>query len=294
MEDFDKFIKDDDLLLDIADKFNDRGRVYALPIAVNFSFILANRDLLDDNDIGSIDNNWNWSEFWLLGKRMEREEKVAAEFGFSWEDAVYSNGSIIVDGIDKKDYLNTQRFINAINFAYRLQLGNSNRQIVQDDFNKSKIGFLKLYSSDYIATEDWLSRSLTLSMPAGPQGDNISRAEYIYVCISRDSNKKEEAWDFVRLLLSKELQSELINSAYAMPVSSLDEHELRTEKLRQIYGLSKYILPKAVTINRFEYDSYILDIIDGGIQAAYNSGSKISNTLSKLHIEVEKLMESLP
>ena len=127
-------------------------------------------------------------------------------------------------------------------------------------------------------------------MPAGPEGGNISKAECIYVCIGRHSDNVKEALKFIDILLSDRVQSEIVNSGYAMSVKKLSNSLILDETVKKLCALADEVLPNAFIVHRFRDDKYIFDIIDKRIEESIYSGVKPDNVLSELHLEISDFL----
>ena len=260
--------------------------IYAIPVAVDFNLMAVNKKLLTDYGIDKINDNWTWSDYQRLCKLLNKEN---AQYGFDWEDAVYSNGGKVVDYLGREDYLNSLNVLNAVNFVYRLNEHMSNRATIWD-FIEGKVAIEKLNVADCINMNFDAEEIDYLTMPAGPEGGNISKAECIYVCIGRHSENVKEALKFIDILLSDRVQSEIVNSGYAMSVKKLSNSLILDETVKKLCALADEVLPNAFIVHRFRDDKYIFDIIDKRIEESIYSGVKPDNALSELHLEISDFL----
>ena len=247
----------------------------------------VNKKILSKYGFSEIPDNWTWSDYQRMCRALGGENM---RYGFSWEDGVYSNGGEIVDYLGKEDYLNSLEFVNAVNFVYRLNEGISKKATLRD-FKEEKAAFYKLSGVDCINANLMQENIDFLPMPSGPQGGNISKVECIYICIGRNSVNKYKALKFVEIMLSDKIQSEIINSGYAMPIRALPEELILDDAAKKLCVLEKKILPLAYIVHRFKDDKYIFDIIHKRIEDAIEGGVKLDNALSELHIEISEFLD---
>ncbi len=270
------------------------GYVFAVPIAANFSMMAADNEILRTGSFGDIPPSWTWSDFQLMCRSVkyanQEDSNIFPTYGYTWEDAVYSNAGRIFDDTGANNYLNTREVINAVNYLYRLSADQDIDSATFTDVQNGLVAFSKFMAADYLNSELSEQNFTELTMPAGPQGGNISRLEYVYVCISAHSGKKKEAKDFIETLLCAQFQAELINSGYAMPVVRLDTELIRTDKAKVLYALSESIIPNAFILHRFKNDDYYYHIIDKKISEIFSNGTVISSAMSKLHVEIAELI----
>lgn len=260
--------------------------IYAIPVAADFTLMAVNKSLLRGYGIDKVNDAWAWSDYQRMCRVINKDN---SKYGFDWEDAVYSNGGKVVDYLGREDYLNSLNVLNAINFVYRLNEGTSTK-VAPRDFRGGKLVFEKLNATECINMNFPVDEVDFLAMPAGPKGGNISKAECVYVCIGKHSNNVEKAKRFIDIVLSSKIQSEIVNSGYAMPVTKLSNDLISDETVRKLCILSDKVLPSAFIVHRFRDDKYIFDIIDKRIEDAIKSGVKLDNALSELHIEISDFL----
>lgn len=260
--------------------------IYAIPVAVDFSLMAVNKEVLKRFGFEEVSDNWTWSDYQRMCRALGSENM---DFGFSWEDAVYSNGGRIIDYLGKEDFLNSTEVLNAVNFVYRLNESGKGQSGV-GEFQKGNAAFERLNGVDCINMNFESDDIDFLPMPAGPEGGNISKAECIYICIGSNSENKDKALDFINIVLGNKIQAEIVNSGYGISVKSLSYNLITEDVAKKISALTEKILQKAYIVHRFKDDNYIFDIIDKRIDDAIKGGVRFENTLSELHIEVSRLL----
>ena len=258
--------------------------IYAIPVAVDFSLMAVNKGVLKRFGFEEVSDSWTWSDYQRMCRALGSENM---DFGFSWEDGVYSNGGRIIDHLGKEDFLNSTEVLNAVNFVYRLNESGRRKPNI-GEFTKGNAAFERLNSVDCI-NMDFESPDIDfLPMPAGPRGGNISKAECIYICIGSNSKNKDKALDFVNIILGDKVQAEIVNSGYGISVKSISPDLILENSAKKICSLTEKLLPNAYIVHRFKDDRYIFDIIDKRIDDAIESGVRLENELLELHIEVSE------
>ena len=107
------------------------------------------------------------------------------------------------------------------------------------------------------------------SMPAGMDGDNVSRLDTLTVAMSSDSHYKKEAWKFMKILTSEEaVQKEIYDYSEGLsPLKSVTEDPELAEYVFDHYGVVlnrdviTYVMERAENENRFpDYEELATEV----------------------------------
>ena len=101
-----------------------------------------------------------------------------------------------------------EKFSQSLEFVKRLEASNRNYQVTSNDFDLGKVAFRPFTFSDYrtYMPYPWRIKKYSgfewtcIRMPAGPSGDNRSEMSALMAGMSSRTEKKQCAWDFVKLL----------------------------------------------------------------------------------------------
>lgn len=187
---------------------------YALPYQTVPTLMFVNKTLLEKEGIKLPKTDWKWSELEQITEAVTKDtdgDGRIDQFGtynYTWKEAVYSNGGKLFEVDGRKSFFSSKRVEEAIKFIQRLQDLNQGNIVTQDDFDLGKVAFMPLSFSDYrtYKTYPYKVKKYTsfqwecITMPAGPEGENISEIDALMVAMNRKSKHKELAWEFMRLL----------------------------------------------------------------------------------------------
>lgn len=200
------------------------GRQYALPFECNPTLMFVNKTLLRQEGIDMPEDDWTWDDFYRICRRVVKDTDGDGQIdqfgycGYSWKQAVYSNGLTLFDEAGTDSMLDDDRFAEAVSFVRQLQETNQGVQVSSNDFDLGNVVFMPLTFSDYrtYMPYPWRIKKYSdfewncISMPAGPEGDNTSSMETLLMGISARTTHKKEAWEFLKLLTMDEEIQKLI------------------------------------------------------------------------------------
>ena len=191
-----------------------KGNQYALPYESVPSLMLVNETLLEKNNISLPDNRWTWNDFYNICKKITKDtndDGKTDQFGvydYSWIDAIYSNGGGIFNGSGTSCNITNPSVEDAILFARNIYQLSGRQSPTSEDFDKGNIAFRPVTFSEFRTYKPYPWRIKKYSgfewtcirMPAGPSGDNRSEMSALMAGMSSRTEKKQCAWDFVKLL----------------------------------------------------------------------------------------------
>ena len=176
----------------------------------------------------------------------------------------------------------------------RLEGLNSGYSVSSREFALGNVAFQPMLFSEYRAYRSYpLSIKKyagfewdCLTMPAGPDGANISRLDTLTIAMSASTVHMKEAWEFMKFLTGdEEIQSEIFD--YSEGVSVLKK-VVESEKTRRFFqentdtgdALSLPVLSRAVehavVVPRFhDYDEAVAEV-DRAVRTILESSSNIS------------------
>ena len=263
------------------------GRQYALPHESVPTIMFVNKTLLEANGIDMPDNSWTWEDFYNICERITNVSlHQYGVYGYSWLDAMYSNGASLFSEDGRSCYLAEENVLQAIQFTKRLGELNDGYSVTVRDFDVGRVTFRPLLYSEYRAYQPypWRVKKYSafqwdcVSMPAGPFGSNISELRTMMLGISSRTRHEELAWELCKLLsIDENVQRELYTHSHGIsPLPAVAEDP---ELLLQIHhdipeaiGFSPdmihRIMSNAVVAPRFDAYSQAMIMVESAIQEA--------------------------
>lgn len=263
------------------------GRQYALPHESVPTIMFVNKTLLETNGISLPDNDWTWEDFYDICARVTNvEQHRYGVYGYSWLDAMYSNGASLFSEDGRNCYLAGEQVQEAIQFSRRLTELNGGYSVSARDFDVGNVAFCPLLYSEYRAYQPypWRVKKYSafqwdcVSMPAGPSGTNISQLHTMMLGISSRTRHEDLAWEFCKLLsIDEDVQRKLYTQSHGIsPLCAVAEDP---ELLHQIHNdipegsgfspeMIHQIMSNAVVAPRFDAYDQALNMAERAIQEA--------------------------
>ena len=266
------------------------GKQYALPHESVPTIMFVNKTLLEVSGIAMPDNDWTWDDFYTICEQVTNvEQRQYGVYGYSWQDAMYSNGASLFSEDGRRCYLADEKVLEAIQFSRRLNELNGGYSVTSRDFDVGRVAFCPLLYSEYRAYQPypWRVKKYSafqwdcVSMPAGASGTNISQLHTMMLGISSRTRHENLAWEFCKLLsIDEDVQRKLYTQSHGIsPLSAVAEDP---ELLRQIHhdttegsGFSPdmihQIMSNAVVVPKFDAYSQAMIMVESAIQESANN-----------------------
>ena len=263
------------------------GKQYALPHESVPTIMFVNKTLLETNGIEMPDNDWTWEDFYSICQQVTQvDSRQYGVYGYSWLDAMYSNGASLFSEDGKSCYLSEEKVMESIQFARRLEELNEGYSVSSRDFDEGRVAFCPLLYSEYRAYQPypWRVKKYSafawdcVTMPAGTSGTNISELHTMMLGISSRTRHEDLAWEFCKLLsIDEDIQRKLYTQSHGIsPLPAVAEDP---ELLRQIHddipegsGFSPemihQIMSNAVVAPKFNAYSQAMIMVESAIQEA--------------------------
>ena len=266
------------------------GRQYALHHESVPTIMFVNKTLLEVCGIDMPDNDWTWEEFYNICAQITNLDlHQYGVYGYSWLDAMYSNGASLFSEDGRSCYLAEENVLQAIQFTKHLGELNGGYSVSARDFDVGRVAFQPLLYSEYRAYQPypWRVKKYSafqwdcVSMPAGPSGSNISELHTMMLGISPRTRHGDLAWEFCKLLsINEDVQRKLYTHSHGIsPLRAVAEDP---ELLLQIHhdipegsGFSPemihQIMSNAVVAPKFNAYSQAMIMVESAIQEAANN-----------------------
>ena len=114
------------------------GKQYALPHESVPTIMFVNKTLLEMSGIPMPDNDWSWEDFYNICAQVTNVElRQYGVYGYSWLDAMYSNGASLFSEDGRSCFLAGEKVMEAIQFTNRLMDLNEGYSVSARDFAES-------------------------------------------------------------------------------------------------------------------------------------------------------------
>ncbi len=276
------------------------GVQYALPYECAPKLMFVNKSILKAEGIAMPKDEWTWEDFYEICQAVTKDTDgngtldQFGSVGYTWEDAFDSNGVCLFNEKGTECYLTDEKAGAAISFIDKMESLNSGYSVSSKEFALGNVAFQPMLFSEYRAYKSYpLSIKKyagfeweCLTMPAGLDGENISRLDTLTIAMSASTVHTKQAWEFMKFLTGDEkIQSEIFD--YSEGVSVLKE-VVESEKTREFFEehtntgnvLSLPVLSEAikqaVVIPRFHNYYNAIEEVDRAVQTILQSKSNIS------------------
>ena len=231
------------------------------------------------------------------------------EYGYTWDNALSSNGQALFDEENKKCNLQNDDVYSAVEFVRKLNGLNRGQNVTNELFDKGKIAFCPMKFSEYRTYKPypWSVKKYSnfewdcLPMPAGPNGYNVSEMDSLLCGVSKMSSKKKLAWEFLKLLCYDEKTQESLFK-YSQGVSVLKDVSTSKNVTKYIqedapqdssYNLDFFddMMEHAITIKKFEGYDQMYSMADSEIRRVIGTDEDIESAMQKLNDELNILLE---
>ena len=281
------------------------GRQYALPHESVPTIMFVNKTLLEANGIDMPDNDWTWDDFYSICQQITNVDQCQyGVYGYSWLDAMYSNGASLFSEDGRSCYLAEDTVQQAIQFTKRLGELNGGYSVSVRDFDLGRVAFRPLLYSEYRAYQPYPWRVKKYSgfewdcicMPAGTHGGNTSEQRTMLLGVSSRSRNKELAWEFAKLLSFDETTQQKLY-AYSHGISPLRDVAEDDEMLSQLRGdipgggsfsrdVVGSIMQTAVIASQFDGYEQALAMAQSAVAQVMNSSDALNSRLLAAQREI--------
>lgn len=250
------------------------------------------------------DNNWDWDWLLRICKRITKDtdgDGRVDQFGtynYGWMEAAYSNGGKLFDENGTECYIHSDQVVQAVRYIHELSALNQGQKVTQEDFDRGHVAFMPLSFAEYrtYKTYPYKIKKYTtfqwdcITLPAGPQGDNISMVDSLLIGISRRSCQKQLAWEFLKTLTcDEEIQMEIFrHSQGASVLKAVTSSRQAEEILRQDmeasdrvidHTLLNTVIENGMEIPRFARYGEALALAESEISKIYEEEKNIDSSL---------------
>ena len=200
-------------------KYNDK--LYVIPTSFTFNILMANQGILDQESISIDDSKWTWSDFKAVAEKVSKGNRAAMP-SVSSSDLLnlFTNGSYsnYIDARTKTANFISQAFTDLLNTVKAFSEGDLTDSNIKNDMasvleaaGREAIVFYPFSITDYNIygfMKSAFKEQLSLqNMPSSGGNGGTFTSNSMYG-INRNSKHKDQSWEFIKTLLSDEIQSQ--------------------------------------------------------------------------------------
>lgn len=279
-------------------------KLYALPYEVVPNLMFVNKTLLEEGGYQVPNVDWTWNDLYEISKGVTQDndgDGQIEQFGtynYNWEDSVYANGAKVFSNDGKESYVADKRVVDSIRFIYKLNQLNQGQNVTQDDFDAGNVAFMPLSFAEYrtYKTYPYKIKKYTkfqwdcITMPAGPEGENISKTSALLMGISRNTKKERLSWELLKLFTNDSRMQmkiyEYSQGASALKVvteSNEAQYILRRDMDEEEGGIDNKVLSAAieqgVVVPKFTKYEEAMVLVDNQIKKIMNDEGNLESSL---------------
>lgn len=292
-----------ELNFNVIDAMRYKSGLYIVPINYQFDIVCANKEILDKENITIDDRNWTWDDFMNIAEKVTKD---TSNNGAAGQYAGYTltrtnrgifnnlfNCNKFVDMENRKANFATDDFINmlkackAFNDEGKLYKAGSFNEAVEMS-KRGGIAFIfsgisDYYSSKYVRSNWFPGEVRLLRMPSDSAVDagEIEFGSVNMFAINSNTRYKDEAWEFLKVLLSSDLQAspELsnglpVNNEALKEKAGFVKEYLQMEQ-KDIDEINKFISE----VGRYNYnDARIESIINAEVDEFFSGNKSAEET----------------
>ncbi|WP_432404835.1 extracellular solute-binding protein [Wukongibacter sp. M2B1] len=205
----------------IFDAMEYNNKLYTIPLTVNYLAFMTNTAFLKEYSIEFDDNSWTWNDFLDISKEVMMDtNKDGKNDMYSlptivpqdiFNDLINSSIKNFVDYKNKKAYFTSKEFIELLKMCKAMSSKVlMNPEITESESQNGGFVFLPYSISDFpMFYGNWLLNTDEVSFYRYPTSNKeiYSFSPNNMYGISSNTKYQEEAWEFIKFLLSEEVQS---------------------------------------------------------------------------------------
>lgn len=294
-------------MADVVRSYSEKGEFILMPFYTSSAVLYYNKGIFDKFAVPYPQDNMTWDGLYEVAKRVTRMENGVQYLGFTFneQNITYKNqlGLAFINPQTKKAAVNTDgwlRWVKTMSMFAQIP-GNTLPQGVSETngFLKEQITAMRTGQTLLPMLPEAQKNGLDWDLAALPEFDGMKGAgtqmNAPYFAIPPTSKHKQEAFQFIELLLSEEVQSNLSALGY-VPV-------IRSEAAKQAFGSSYpelagkrlqtfFLDPIAKPAPYSDYNSHAANIMFRKLQEA-GRGKDISTALREADEEINRKLEEL-
>lgn len=292
----------DPLAIDAIRMWGDKGELYALPIYRNFAVLYYNKDLFDKFGIPYPKDGMTWKEATDLAAKLTRTDGGVNYKGLDASESYSAVSQLSTPFVkpDGKANLQHESFVVALNKLKTIyDIPGNKPGINMSEFYKGTVA-MSTFWNVVGNLEDMHKKGVTLNwdmvtMPTYDQAPGKSfQVDSHNLSISSLSRHKEEAFQVIAYMTSKEMQTEISKNGY---VSSLVDPELEKTFGANLQSLKGKNIPaifklKSAPLYKITaYDSIVMGELGQALNEVLENTKDVNTALRDANDRADKLLE---
>lgn len=291
------------------------GKQLALPYESAATVMFVNRTLLEAYGIPMPRNDWTWQDLYTICQTIADAQPDSTDrdyglYGYTWQNALYANGSTLFSLDGRQCYLADDRTRAAIQFVQQLDALNGGFTVSAQDFDTGHVAFRPFLFSEYRAYQPypWRVKKYSsfvwdcLQMPAGPDGTNASELYTVQVGMSARSLHADLAWELLcTLCADTTTQGELfLQSQGISPLRSVAEDTTLLDRIfAETQGSSTFnsttigeIMHKAIAVSQFADRAQAVAMAESAVNDALAGGQSLATALPTAQRQINLYLQN--
>jgi len=293
-----------------------KKKQYALPFEVNPKFMAVNKTLLLDEGFSVPPDNWTWDDFYRICKSVTKDvngdgrNDIFGVCNYSWIDAVTANGASLFDENKAHVFFNDNKVITAVKFMQKLNDLNPDIKVTKEDFDNGKVCFMPLSFAEYKTYTTYPYKAQKHSdiqwafttLPAGPDGDNISHADVLLMGVNQHTKYPSLSYELLKTFTNDaEVQLDVFKDGHgasalkiAMNSSQVGEIIMANMPESTMYYNNKLtlkVLGKSKNNQEFATYDELMAIADGTVNETINNNDNAESALRTLQRKLQRIIE---
>ncbi|MBO4927929.1 MAG: extracellular solute-binding protein [Clostridiales bacterium] len=235
--------------------FETRGKMYQIPVCVDISGYLANKDIVGDR------SGWTYDEFESIAKTLPEDVSMMEETQCSalLQSLMSVSTNSFVDYEKKEVHFDSEDFKKLLTIAknygttrdldsdmgmYETSAMIDGMYEEYDPYSKLKDGVIVMMPVSFYDLRGYAEncsalkeKSVFLGAPA-PEASGMSASPMLTLAISQFSSHQEEAWDFIKFMFAEEQQLKYASDFWSLPLSR-EALQKRSENQIEEYNRDK-------------------------------------------------------
>lgn len=291
------------------------GSQLALPYESAAMVMFVNRTLLEEYGIPMPENDWTWDDLYTICRTIATAQPDSTQrdygiYGYTWQNALYANGSTLFSEDGRQCYLSDSRVTAAIQFVQGLNALGAGYTVTAQDFDTGHVAFRPFLFSEYRAYQPypWRVKKYSsfvwdcLRMPAGPEGGNTSELHTVQVGISARSSHTELAWELLCSLCADEVtQGQLfLQSQGISPLRDVTENTALLNRIfAETQGTSTFnsaaigeIMRTAAMVPQFAAREQAVAMAETAVSGALADNASLTTSLAAAQREIDLYLQN--
>lgn len=222
------------------------GKVLGLPVGYTTHVVYYNKDLFDKAGVPYPKSDWTWDDLQAAAKKLNNPAESVSGFAFSgkpdpydYEMYLWGNETAYMD--DKGNMqgnVNSPKSIEVLTMFQNMLKEGYAITTEGSGSTEMKSGKVAMFTNGAWSIGSLKEAGINfgvVELPAFKNGKSVSIVSSSGISMSKDSKKKEAAWEFIKFWTSEEANKARID--YELPVlkSVVEQEKLQEDELKRVF-----------------------------------------------------------